>query len=145
MNINSFTVFLIALLFTSASLSAQEVKVKTEQDLASYLESQMNCKKATKDASKGEQSFSCGLKFRGLEMDISGVNSLKGGTIYINSMGKSQLLYPMGARCLVVNFGDPDLVVQGHGEYTSIVFRNDGTVSYLYENSKAAKACNLGQ
>ena len=144
MNKKILGVFLFSFLFSSSSLNAQELKIKTEQDLASHLESQMNCKKATKDAAKGEQSFSCSLKFRGLEMDISGVNSLKGGTIYINSMGKSQLLYPMGARCLVVNFGDPDLAVAGHGDYTAIVFRNDGTVSYLYENSKAAKACNLG-
>jgi len=36
------------------------------------------------------------------------------------------------------------LAVQGHGDYTAVVFRNDGNVSHLYENSKAAKACNLG-
>ena len=77
-------------------------------------------------------------------MEISGVNSVKGGTIYVSAMGKSQLLYPMGSRCLVVNFGDSDLMIQGHGDYTGIVFRNDGNVSPLYENSKAAKACNLG-
>lgn len=118
--------------------SEEGISVKGEQELAKYFESQMNCKKTGKgDPGKGEANFFCNLQFRGLNLDISGVNSLKGGTIYINSLGKTQLAYMLGGRCMVVTFADPDL--REKGDLVGVVFNNNGNITALSDGGGRGK------
>src|SRR5262245_18502948 len=124
--------------------AGESIKIANEQDLVSYLENLVTCKKIGGE----ERSFYCNLKFRGLEMDFAGVNaplsrttSEVNGMIYVLAMGKDQVLHALGNRCQVVRFMDRDLLIAGHGDHTDIVFRNDGNITYLFKNSKAKNSC----
>jgi|GEM_PF-3664331 len=122
----------------------ENIKIANEQDLVSHLEGLVVCQKVGGD----ERSFYCNLKFRGLEMDFAGVNAPLsrtkapvGGVIYVTALGANQILYSLGNRCQVVRFADKDLLVDGHGDHTDIIFRNDGNISYLLNNGKAKNSC----
>ncbi|MBL7686297.1 MAG: hypothetical protein JNK65_09740 [Deltaproteobacteria bacterium] len=140
LSLKSLIVFTLLLSFSGIGHS-EELKIQSEKDLTTHLESLMNCRKnGSAPASKDGQSFFCSLKFRGLEMELPGVNA-SGSGIYVSAMGKNQMLYPLGNKCLVVSFTDQDLLIPGHGDFTAIIFKNDGTISHLYKNDAAKKQC----
>ncbi|MFO1519217.1 MAG: hypothetical protein U1F57_06105 [bacterium] len=146
-----FTLAAFLISFASAAFSEEPLpaKLKSEQELVKHLESLMNCKKATKaETGKGDSNFYCNLKFRGTDIDVAVMNlptrqgtPTPNGQIYLNALGKSQVAWALSGRCMVINFGDPDLVIDGHGESTAIVFQNDGNISYLFENGKERDRC----
>lgn len=81
----------------------------------------------------------CRTEYRGLKVEFAGVNSPRGGSLYVTSMGKNQTLSNEGRRCLLVAFSDADLTVDELGTY--ILIRDDGVLSGNYANDAAREAC----
>jgi hypothetical protein len=78
---------------------------------------------------------------RGLDIEFAGANAPGGGTIYVNGLGKNQMLSARGRRCFLIEFKNEDLVSEGFTSGASILFRDDATVTYNLTNRKAWKEC----
>src|SRR5262245_24058251 len=70
-----------------------------DAQLASDLQGLITCKSFPGPA---DGNVYCNLKFRGLDMDFAGANAQEGGTIYVNSLGKNQMLSARGHRCFLI-------------------------------------------
>jgi len=144
--------FALALVFYSCSLSivvkrsgaAERIEKRIEQQkqmdqrLASELQGLITCKSYS---GPPEGNLYCHLKFRGLDMDFAGANAPGGGTIYVNSLGKNQILSARGRRCFTIEFKDADLRAEGFSGGATILFRDDATVTHNLNNQKAWKEC----
>jgi hypothetical protein len=115
-----------------------EKQKQMDQQLASKLQGLMTCKSYSDPP---EANLYCNLKFRGLDMDFAGANAPGGGTIYVNSLGKNQMLSAKGRRCLEIQFKDNDLRAEGFSRGAMILFRDDATVTHTLRNQKAWKEC----
>lgn len=84
-----------------------EQQRRMDERLASNLQGLITCKSLP---GSPDGNVYCNLKFRGLDMDFAGANAPGGGTIYVNSLGKNQMLSARGRRCFLIEFKDEDLV-----------------------------------
>jgi hypothetical protein len=115
-----------------------EQQRKMDERLASDLQGLITCKSFP---GPPDGNVYCNLKFRGLDMDFAGANATGGGTIYVNSLGKNQMLSARGRRCFLIEFKDTDLRAEGFTMGAHILFRDDATVTYNLNNKKAWKEC----
>lgn len=115
-----------------------EKQKQMDQRLASELQGLITCKSYS---GPPEGNLYCNLKFRGLDMDFAGANAPGGGTIYVNSLGKNQMLSATGRRCFLIEFKDKDLRAEGFPGGATILFRDNATVTHNLNNQKAWKEC----
>jgi hypothetical protein len=127
------------MLFGSYALGAEIQKFKSEEELAEHLQSLTTCEMIPPPT---DDSLYCKLEFRGLKLQFAGVNATGGGTIYVEALGKNQMLNPSGRRCIVVRFMDKDLRFVGESlSGARIIFRDNGTILPHYRNEKAWLEC----
>jgi hypothetical protein len=135
----SVSLFMVSL--DAYAFGAEILKLTSEQELAEHLQRLTKCEMIPPAT---EASLYCKLEFRGLKLQFAGVNARGGGTIYVDGLGKNQILNPLGRRCVVVRFMDKDLRFAGETPTLGahIIFRDDGTILPNYKNEKARRECD---
>lgn len=130
----TITLLLISIV-TATESSDDSLQIVKEKALADTLKNHMTCKnmKAYKDS-----DLYCKIAFRGLDIDIAGVNKKGGGTIYINALGKNQSVAVNGGHSITVIFSDEDLqgIMEAH-----IIIRDNGMITHNYKNKNILNNC----
>ncbi len=125
---------LAALALVAASVfSADAAQPKSDVELAKQLQSQMKC--------DGAKSPTCSLKFRGLEIEFSDMKNPAGGAMAVIDMASTQKYTNYGARCVMIEFTDKDLLYSPAAKTTGIVFRSDGAIMPSSKTKEADAAC----
>ena len=121
-----------ALALVAASALPAAAESISDVELAKQLQSQLKC-----DSNK---SPNCSLTFRGLEIEFTDIKNPAGGAMAVIYMGPTQKYTNYGARCMMIEFTDKDLLPPA-AKKTGIVFRSDGTIMPSSETKEADAAC----
>lgn len=127
------TKILLAFTFIAASALAAAAGPKTDVELAQLLKSQMKC-----DSGKNHV---CSLKFRGLEIEFTDMKNPNGGAMAVIDIGPAQKYTNYGARCVMIEFSDKDLLFGAAAKAAGIVFRSDGTIIPQSKTKEADSLC----
>jgi hypothetical protein len=121
--------------FIGANNDVNNLQLIKEKELVNTLKKLLKCKNM---GVYEEGDLYCSLSFRGLQIDFAGVNSRRGGSIYIKSIGPNQTVGTRGRHCIIVIFGDNDLrgVIDAH-----ILFRDNGVITHNHNNENAWAEC----
>lgn len=116
-----------------SGFSAAAVEPKSDVELAKYLKSQIKC-----DSGKNP---TCTLKFKGLEIEFSDMKNPAGGAMAVIELGPAQKYTTYGARCVMIEFTEKELLFSAASKATGIVFKDDGTVMPQSKSKEADKLC----
>jgi hypothetical protein len=111
----------------------EEAQLQKEKALATALQNLVTCKMTV-------GVLYCSLSFRGLQLEFAGPNDKSGSAIYVYSLGKHQMLSPIGSKCIRIAFDDEDL--RGKHIAAHILFREDAVITHNYLNTKARAECS---
>jgi hypothetical protein len=132
----SILVLFIFIAYASAMNSSDSLQLAKENALVDTLKkhASFNNSKSVKD-----NNIYCVITFRGLSIEISGINQKSGGTIYINSIGKNQSIIANCKHCITIIFRDVDLqgTLPAH-----IIITDNGAIAHNYGNTKLWAECN---
>lgn len=116
-----------------AQSQGSEAQLQKDQRLVQTLKDHFECKNA---GASPQGDLYCTLDVRGLRVEITGVNAKAGGTFYLYSIGKDQIVGVLGRHCLrmVVNDSIP-------GPGAMAIIRDNGDILHNFKNRKAWADC----
>ena len=132
---SALAVALLLSITSAVPAVAQRLGFRADQEFVDHLEKLVKCERL----GRVEHNIYCKLEFRGLSIEFASVNSPGGGALYVHALGKNQRLSTWGSRCLWIEFMDEDLRIDGRP--TGVIFRDDGTITYNFNNPAARAKC----